>query len=114
MITSADIETRWYKDNARACGLGYEADVVAILAGVECGGYMIKYLTKAIAVIGWPKYWRRVNTSRKWPKPEEPETPYDWSNLGDDVLRVKFSMTMYEQAGWTIETSLQELILPFG
>jgi hypothetical protein len=89
--------------------LGYQAKAVPILDGLECGGYVTKYLTKAIAIHDWPKYWRRVNTSRKWPKPEEPETPYDWTNLGDDILRVKFSMTMYIRHGWTVEHSLEEL-----
>lgn len=109
MVTSADIQTRWYKDNARACGMGYEAKAVPVTSGIECGGYCTKYLVKAIAVEGWPKYWRRINTSRNWPKPEEPETPYDWTNLGDDVLRVKFSMAVYARLGWTISTSLEEL-----
>lgn len=109
MITSARIETRWYKDNARACGLGYEADVEPILTGIECGGYMTKYLAKAIAILHWPPYWRRVNTSRNWPRPDKSETPYEWTNLGDDVLRVRFSIRMYVEHGWAIETSLREL-----
>lgn len=109
MVTSANIETRWYKDNARACGLGYEAKAVPVLSGLECGGYITKYLTKAIAILDWPKYWRRVNTSRKWPKPEKPETPYDWACLGNDVLRVRSSARMYKWHGWRIATTLEEL-----
>lgn len=109
MITSSELKTRWYKDNARAAGLGYQAKAVPVLSGLECGGYTTKYLTKAIALQGWPKYARRVNTSQNWPRPPEPITPYEWTVLGADILRVKFSVRMYAQAGWTIEHSLNEL-----
>jgi len=112
LITSCELKTRWYKDNARAAGLGHQAKAVVILSGVECGGYCTKYLTKAIALQGWPKYTRRVNRSQGWPRPPEPKTPYDWKTLGSDVLRARFSVSMYAQAGWTIETSLEELALP--
>lgn len=109
LITTATLPTRWYKDNGASTGLGYQAKAVPIVDSFECGGYVTKYLTKAIAIHNWPKYWRRVNTSRNWPKPEETETPYDWTNLGADILRVKFSITTYARLGWTIETSLEGL-----
>lgn len=109
MVTSADIQTRWYKDNARACGLGYEAKAVPVLTGVEAGGYCTKYLTKAIAVQGWPKYWRRINKSQKWPTPPEPKTPYEWAALGYDLVRVQYSVYTYARAGWRVEHSLNEL-----
>ena len=109
IITSATLPTRWYKDNAAGTGLGYQAKAVPILVATECGAYIGKYLGKAIAVVGWPPYWRRINTSRKWPKPEEPETPYEWSYLGNHSSKVKIEATAYRRLGWTVATSLKEL-----
>jgi hypothetical protein len=110
LITTATLPTKWYKDNAAETGLGYQAKAVPIESAGECGLYTGKYLGKAIAVMGWPPYWRRVNTSRKWPKPEPEETPYDWACLGNHAGRVRVSAMAYKRVGWTVETSLQELL----
>jgi len=64
---------RWYKDNARACGMGYQVDVQEIrtLGGVSA--YVTKYLTKSIIEPQFAKGFRRVRTTRGWPKlPEQP------------------------------------------
>jgi len=109
IITTATLPTRWYKDNAPETGLGYIAKAIPIETGLECGNYITKYLTKAIAHGGWPKYWRRVNVSRKWPKPEELPTPYDWTSLGPHQGRVKGEIASYEYHGWTVSALLPEL-----
>lgn len=110
IITTATLPTRWYKDNAAETGLGYQAEAVRIEQAFECGGYVGKYLGKAIAIAGWPKYWRRVNTSRKWPKPEPEEPPHDWVCLGNRASRVHNAAMAYRRVGWTVETSLSELL----
>jgi len=109
LITTATLPTRWYKDNAAETGLGYQAKAVPIDTAGECGLYVGKYLGKAIAVMGWPPYWRRVNTSRAWPKPEPEEPPYAWVCLGWQTSRVRVSAMAYKRVGWTVETSLPEL-----
>lgn len=106
IITTAALPTRWYKDNAPETGLGYIAKAIPIVEAIECGNYVTKYLTKAVADGGWPKYWRRVNTSRKWPKPKEPESPYEWENMGNDPARVLFAIANYEHHGWTVSNNL--------
>ena len=107
LITSCELKTRWYKDNARAAGLGHQAKAVAIASGVECGGYCTKYLTKAIALQGWPKHTRRVNKSQGWPRPPKVETPYNWSCVGSDILSVKASVRAYARHGWQVVTKLE-------
>jgi len=109
LITTATLPARWYKDNAAETGLGYQAEAVEITKAIECGAYMGKYLGKAIATLDWPKYWRRINTSRKWPKPKEPETPYDWTYLGNHPGYAKAEAQAYHRRGWTVEHSLPEL-----
>ncbi len=106
LITSAGLPTRWYRDNAAETGLGYQAKAVPISSVTECGGYIGKYLGKAISYQKWPPYWRRVNSSRKWPRPPEPSTPYDWACLGPDIARVRFSVALHLEMGWTVEHSL--------
>jgi len=110
IITTATLETRWYKDNGAETGLGYQAKAVPIEQSGECGLYVGKYLGKAIHVIDWPPYWRRVNTSRAWPKPDKEQTPYDWACLGNQTSRVRMSVMGYKRAGWTVETSLNALL----
>ncbi len=106
IITTATLPTRWYKDNAPETGLGYIAKAIPIDTGLACGHYVTKYLTKAVSDGGWPKYWRRVNTSRKWPKPEEIPSPYTWVNLGNDAQLILLAVENYEYHGWTVNHNL--------
>lgn len=109
LITTATLPSRWYKDNAASTGLGYQAKAVPIASATECGGYLGKYLGKALAVNGWPKNWRRVNSSRGWPKPAGVATPYEWETLGSNPARVIFLMEIDRERGWAVEHSLKEL-----
>jgi len=109
LITTATLDTRWYKDNGAACGVGHQAKAVPILEARECGAYITKYLTKAIAITSWPPRYRRVNTSRKWPRPKDPETPYDWMFVSNNTFRARLTLENYLRAGWQVETSLDEL-----
>jgi len=71
LIITGGLSKRWWKDNARECGLGYQSDVTD--ANLGAAGYLAKYLGKTLDE-KWPKGKRRVNTSRSWPKlPELPE-----------------------------------------
>lgn len=109
LITTAQLPSRWYKDNAASTGLGYQAKAVPIVSATECGGYIGKYLGKALAVGNYPKYFRRVNSSRKWPKPQDVKTPYEWEALGHNSSKVKFLIDVAREEGWTVEHSLKEL-----
>jgi len=71
LIITGGLSKRWWKDNARECGLGYQSDVKE--ANLGAAGYLAKYLGKTLDE-KWPKGKRRVNTSRSWPPlPELPE-----------------------------------------
>ncbi len=109
LITTAPLPTRWYKDNAAETGLGYEAKAVRILDPTWCGGYVAKYLGKAMSNMDYPKYFRRVNTSRAWPRPADPKTPYEWAMLGSDKSKVIFLIEIDREEGWQVEHSLKEL-----
>jgi hypothetical protein len=73
LIITGGLSKRWWKDNARECGLGYQSDVKD--ANLGAAGYLAKYLGKTLEE-KWPKGKRRVNTSRNWPQlPDMPAKP---------------------------------------
>ena len=68
LLTSAHMDTRWYKDNSAQCGLGYVSEEERLLSVAGAAKYMAKYTTKQAGSDQWPKSYRRVRTSHHWPK----------------------------------------------
>lgn len=76
-IDTFGLTTRWWKDNGRSCGLGYIDEEDEIKSAEGAAHYVGKYLVKQL-LTDWPKGFRRVRTSRDWPKlPPYPTNP-DW------------------------------------
>lgn len=65
-IKGGSVATRWAKDNAAACGLGYMADIKPIEDKKHAIGYVTKYMAKQLDY-EWPRGFRRVRTSQGWP-----------------------------------------------
>jgi len=65
LIISGGLSQKWWKDNARQCGLGYQCKVKKVTTAAV-GSYIAKYLGKTLTE-GWPKHKRRINASRQWP-----------------------------------------------
>lgn len=61
------LSTRWWKDNARQCGMGHQAKAVKIKSGIQATNYCTKYLTKQFLEQELPSKMRRVNYSRGFP-----------------------------------------------
>lgn len=76
LIITGGLTKKWWKDNARECGMGYQSEVKEV-ATLGVGGYVGKYLGKTLAD-PWPKGTRRVNTSRSWPAMPELEQALGW------------------------------------
>lgn len=81
-ITSAPMGTRWWKDNGAESGFGYMNDCRRIEGATSVAAYVSKYLTKSLE-LNWPKGWRRIQTSRNWPRSgvqsgQEVEDGRDW------------------------------------
>jgi len=72
VLISVNFGTRWAKNNARACGMGHQADWRNIENAGMAAGYVAKYTLKNSTVtrggVIWPKGLRRVEVSRNWPK----------------------------------------------
>lgn len=66
-LITARLPLRWWKDNARECGFGYQSDVQEVnsLGGVHV--YASKYLGKTLQNSNLPKGTKRVRLSQGWP-----------------------------------------------
>lgn len=89
MISSANYGSRWWKDNARASGLGYMAEEAEFkdkeANPARASAYCLKYLDKSMGVLQWPRSFRRIRTSQQFPELPTPDgNPYDaleWTAL---------------------------------
>lgn len=75
--------SKWLKDSAKKCGMGYNTDYRECKNPAIAGGYAAKYLAKTLEKRSWPKDIRRVQASRGWPGlPVLPDkTGYQWEFL---------------------------------
>lgn len=87
IATEAQLPKRFWKNAARACGMGYQADLQEVLHVGGVGGYVGKYLAKTLQYSHWKKGFRRVRTSQGWPKlPTLPKAEgWDFVTLPSDV-----------------------------
>lgn len=79
LLVAAEVSERWCKDNAAQTGLGYIGEYEQVRSAGKAAWYVSKYLTKESHQLKWPKYFRRVNTSRNWPRPEPVERSEEWA-----------------------------------
>lgn len=82
LIASANLGSRWWKDNGREAGLGFIAEEAEFRAGAAepalAAAYVAKYLGKQMAVAAWPRYFHHIRTSQRFPQiPNENGNPYD-------------------------------------
>jgi len=80
LITNLSPGTRWWKDNARSCGFGYQADDSDTFDGASRAGYYVgKYLYKQFERDVFRKGFHRVRTSHGWPKLPPLERDPSWA-----------------------------------
>ncbi len=103
-IETAHLGQEWWITNARQCGMGWKDEETPVRTPAGAAFYVVKYLTKSIDVLTWPKGFRRVRASRDWPKlPDMPPIPgWTWEVLArrDSIDE---SLAKYEQAGFEIQ-----------
>lgn len=75
MLITVALGERWWKDNARECGFGYQNDEKEVWKEGGVTRYVVKYLGKSLEITTMPPRTRRVRTSRNWPKLPEREPP---------------------------------------
>lgn len=72
-LWTAHVSKRWLKDNARARGLGHQADVDGVKSPHQATQYVTKYVGKSLGD-DVPKRFRRVRVSQGWPEMPTPES----------------------------------------
>lgn len=78
LLMCAKIKKRWLKDNARACGLGYQVDVRHVDNAGKVAGYISKYMVKSGLGEEFPKGLRRIEVSRGWTKLDDLKAENDF------------------------------------
>lgn len=83
MLIACAISTRWLKDNSRACGMGYMCKAIRLRDPKAAGFYVSKYISKSVSDSDFPKRFKRVRYSQKFPKFvfEERNSDYVWSGV---------------------------------
>lgn len=100
MLVNNQADSRWYKDNARECGLGYQAKSVPVDNAAQATNYVTKYLAKSLSQTDYPKKMRRVNYSQTFPDKPQPDAMYQW-----ELLQAKESITSVIESGWKKDLS---------
>lgn len=104
ILTNAGMRTRWYKDNARECGFGYEADAKKMDDPRRAAFYAVKYIVKSLTSTQLEgKRFQRVRASKGLPELPEREdfTKNEVEIIGNarDLLRY---VMMNEREGWEL------------
>jgi hypothetical protein len=82
-LTNATQNERWYKDNARSCGMGFQAKVEDINSDGKAAAYVSKYIGKSLGGHSLPPHFRRVRCSQNWAalaqlEAHEQSSEFDW------------------------------------
>jgi hypothetical protein len=102
-ITSWAMPERWWKDNGRACGFGFQADHQVARSGPGAGAYALKYLLKQITGRAWKKGKRRVMASQAWPQPPALPGAVGWQfeAIPRDQT-VQYTFRLYQESGFDV------------
>lgn len=103
MLDTFALRSRWWKDNGRACGLGYMAESEFAETPGGAARYAAKYLGKSLneeKLIGV----RRVRKSQAFLKPQSGDELGDWTyeRLPDDQP-LAHDVQAFERRGYTVE-----------
>lgn len=105
MLVNNDFGIRWMKDKPAACGLGWMNDSQVLTNAAHGAFYVSKYLGKGLQVENWPKNFRRVRTSHKWP--ELPQNAFDGDSEVDwycitSLADVENYLLRFAAFGWLV------------
>lgn len=102
-ITTARLPKKWWKDNARSCGFGYQSDVQEVGSVGGVAGYVSKYLTKVLQNSNLPKRFKRVRLSQGWPELPEIERPAGWHGVRlPPETSLQSEVDRLTETGWTV------------
>lgn len=97
-----DIPKRWWKNNARECGFGYQADSQLVENAGHAVSYVTKYLSKQQGQDYPIKGVRRVNYSQKFPCADSMGFDATWT-----VLEKHESIVAVIEDGWNMDLDVE-------
>lgn len=97
ILINNTLSTRWWKDNSRACGLGYQCKSAILDSAIQGANYVTKYLTKSMAEANFPKKMRRIVYSQTFP-----DKPIIAEKLNWQILPPKESILDCIRSAWSI------------
>jgi len=102
MLDTWNLKTRWWKDNARGCGMGYMAESEFAETPGGAAHYAAKYLTKAI-VNEQLRRVRKIRKSQGFLKESAPPAGDDWQiEKLDADMPLMVDAHGYEQRGYDV------------
>lgn len=102
-LVSAQLKKKWWKDNGRACGMGYQNDLQEVNEIGGVGGYLTKYLAKMLQNSNFPKGFRRIRASQSWPALSALNKPEGWNFVTLDKQAIlSDEIENYKNTGHTV------------
>lgn len=100
-IVSFHLPRRWWKDNARACGLGYQSDAQEVKSIGGVAAYVAKYQVKMLQNSNLPKHLRRIRHSHGWPALPTLPSPTGWNfSKVEEKLSLQDAVTSFQKRGY--------------
>lgn len=103
LISTWSMKQKWWKDNARECGLGYQNRVREVKEPAIAAWYVSKYVGKSIADEEWPRGFRRVRVSQQWPKLPRGELPNWRFSVVDKKETLSEAVARMRESGLEVE-----------
>lgn len=101
LITNSPVTTRWLKDNAAECGLGYQAKIDKTVNAGQAAGYVSKYMLKSLPyATHYPKGARRIEVSRNWVKWHETQST-EWFFI-QNFEQAQYHAQKYKELKWNV------------
>jgi len=102
-LVSARLPKRWWKDNAREVGMGYQSDVKEVVSVGGVAGYVSKYIGKQMEFTFFGNGFHRVRCSQGFPRLPDHELPAGWtfSVLPRDVSLAQ-DMVFWQGRGYQV------------
>jgi len=102
-LVDAELKKKWWKDNARTCGMGYQNDLQEVHEIGGVGGYLTKYIAKMLQNSNFPRGFRRVRASYSWPSLPVLPRPEGWNfvTVKNDVP-LQHEIEAYKSLGYAV------------
>lgn len=114
-VFSDTLSGRWWKDNSRSSGLGYQCKSKEVTSVRQAVNYCVKYITKEMGKPSPTKGFRRINYSRSFAPLVRSNSELDWRMVETDesikdailegLLKKNYAVS-FDGTNWTTDDFL--------